>query len=278
MRLKQQNGTIRRIYKYAIMPLCLFIFIQQTYSQYDIYYNKNHPATLILSRGKHNDFRISVSLVALFTAGSTPQNGFRLGAGITLSQTVENWTFSTGLDVYKAKQKFGTGTLFAGILYDDSDFGISYYVNKYCQGDKQISGIVGLHLNDFRIKFEDDILAYPFTGFKVYDRYRSAALEIRYKGFLIGTNVYTSDINGVTDASLDNGKGSYVTGKQLSSPIYFGYAGKDFILRYGINSKMGGMIGQNGWHRLFFNTPDFKLGDYNHSFIQIGVDKPYTLY
>ena len=278
MKLKRRKDPIRQIYKYAILPVYLFLFIQQSYSQYDFHYNNDHPADLILGPEKHNGFRISVSLVALFTAGSAPQNGFRLGAGITLSQTIENWIFSTGLDVYKAKQTFGSGISFAGICYDAGDYGITYYVNKYHQGDKQISGIVGLHLNNFRINFEDDILAYPFTGFKVYDRYRSAAMEIRYKGFLIGTNVYTSDINGLTDASLDNGKGCYVTGKQLSSPLYLGYADKDFILRYGINNKTGGLIGQNGWHRLFFNTPDFKSGDYNNPFIQIGIDKPYTLY
>lgn len=168
-------------------------------------------------------FCISVSLVALFTAGSEPLNGFRIGGGITLSQTINNWTFLTGLDAYKARQKFGLGTSFAGILYNDRDYGASYYLNKYYQGDKQISGIFSLHLNDFQIHFEDDILAYPFTGFKVYDRYRSAAMEIRYKRFIIGTHVYTTDIDGMTDVSPDNSKGRYVTGKQLSSPVYLGY-------------------------------------------------------
>jgi len=257
----------------------LFLYIHPAYTQYEIRYDKNRLATLTLDPGKHNGFRISVALVALFTAGSVPQNGFRLGAGITFSQTIGNWMFSSGFDVYKAKQKFGLGTSFAGIQYDDGDYGIAYYLNKYYQGDQQVSGIVRLHLNDFRILFEDDVLAYPFTKFKVYDRYRSAAMEIRYKRFLLGTNVYTTDMNGVTDALPENSKGVYATGKQLSSPVYLGYADKDLILRCGINSsKIGGIIGQNGWHRLLFNSPDFKPGDYSNPFFQVGVDKPYTLY
>ena len=278
MRLKQPREYIYRVYKYIVILFLPFLYVQPASPQYAIRYDKNRLATLTFGPEKHNGFRIDVSLVALFTAGSVPQNGFRIGAGITLSQTIDNWIFSTGLDAYKAQQNFGLGTSFAGIRYDDGGYGISYYLNRYHQGGKQISGIFGFHLNDFRIHFEDDILAYPFTGFKVYDRYRSAALEIRYKGFLLGTNIYTSDIDGMTEASLDNRKGMYVTGKQLSSPVYVGYATNGLILRYGINNKLGGIIGQNSWHRLFFDSPDFKSGDYNNQFIQIGVDKPYTLY
>lgn len=273
-----QKSHIRHIFKYSVILSFSFLYIQPAYTQYAIRYDKDCPATLTFGPEKQDGFRISVALVALFTAGSVPQNGFRLGAGVTFSQTIGNGTFSSGLDVYKAKQKFGLGTLFAGILYDTGNYGIAYYLNKYYQGDKQISGIIKFHLNDFRINFEDDILAYPFTGFKVYDRYRSAALEIRYRKFILGTNVYTSDINGVTDALPSNSKGNYVTGKQLSSPVYLGYVVNDLILRYGINNKTGGLISQNIWHRLFFNSPDFKYGDYNNQFIQIGFDKPYTLY
>lgn len=268
-------------HKYNIICIILFLFLsysQQSYSQYKFRYDNDYLTTLIFGPEKNNGFRVSISLVALFTTGAADRNGFRLGAGITLSQTIDNWTFLTGLDTYKANQKFGLGTSFAGVEFDDGKYGGSYYVNKYYQGNKQVSGIVGLHLNDFRVNFEDDILAYPFTGFKVYDRYRTAALEVRFKGFMIGTNVYTTDINGVTDASLNNSKGVYCDGKQISSPIYVGYATNGMILRYGINSRVGGVAGQNGWHRSLFNTPDFRSGDYKNQFLQIGVDKPYTLY
>jgi hypothetical protein len=274
----RKNIFIYRINVFITIFLFSFLSIQPIYSQYDIRHHKDYLTTLTYGPEKQNGFRISVSLVALFTAGSAPMNGFRIGAGFTISQTIENWTVSTGLDLYKAKQKFGIGTTFAGIQYDDGYYGASYYLNKYYQGDKQISGFIRLHLDDFWINFEDDILAFPFTGFKVYDRYRSAAMEIRYKGFLAGTHVYTSDINGVTDASLYNSRGKYVSGKQLSSPVYIGYAKYGLILRYGINNQLGGIIGQNSWHRAFFNSPDYQFGNYNSQFLQLGIDKPYTLF
>lgn len=279
MGLKQReiDGT-NKFCKIVILLLLFFSVPLQNYAQYKVRYNNDYLSALTLGPERNNGFRVSLSLVAMFTAGAADRNGIRIGGGLTLSQTIDNWTFSAGLDAYKAKQRFGIGTSFAGVTFDDDQYGASYYVNKYYQGDKQLSGIVGLHLDDFRINFEDDILAYPFTGFKVYDRYRTAALEVRYKGFMIGTNVYSTDINGLTDASNENSRGIYLTGKQISSPIYAGYAKNDLIVRYGLNGKAGGLLGQNGWHRLFFNTPDFKNGCYKNQFLQVGVDKPYTLY
>ncbi|MDR0863407.1 MAG: hypothetical protein LBO74_00565 [Candidatus Symbiothrix sp.] len=229
----------------------------------------------------HHDidgFRISLSLVALFTAGAEDRNGLRWGLGVTLSQTVDNWTFSVGADAYKARQAFDWGTGYAGVKFDTGNYGATYYLTKHYQGDRQVSGITNIHLRDFQIRFEDDILAYPFVGFKIYDRYRSAAMEIQYKGFMLGTNVYTTDIDGLTDFSVHNSKGVYKTGQQISSPVYVGYENHDLLLRLGLNSKAGGFAGQNFWHRYLFQTPDFQTGNYNNLFLQVGVDKPYTMY
>lgn len=247
-------------------------------AQHQIRYTNKDLATLTYGTRNQDGFRVQLSLVAMFTAGADDRNGFRLGGGLSLSQTVGNWTFSAGADLYKERQKFGLGVTYAGVNYDDGRYGATYYVNKYYQGDKQISGMIRLHLHDFRINFEDDILAFPFTRFKIYDRYRSAALEVMYKDFILGMNVYTTDINGQTDISHLNSKGVYRTGKQISSPIFIGYATHGMIVRYGFNSKLGGYWGQNGWHRAFFNTADFKNGGYRNQFFQIGVNKPYTLY
>lgn len=255
-----------------------FVLPHRVDAQYRFHYDDDYLTTLTYGAQRHNGFYISLSLVAMFTAGAEDRNGFRLGVGVTLSQTIDEWVISTGFDTYKAKQKFGIGTAFAGITFDDGEYGASYYLNRYFQGDKQTSGILGVHLNEFRILFEDDILAYPFTGFKAYDRYRTAALEVRFKGFMLGTNVYTSDMNGITDISSENSMGVYHTGRQISSPVYVGYTRNDLIFRYGLNNKSGGFFGQNGWHQHLFGTPDFKYGDYKNQFIQFGVDKPYTLY
>lgn len=275
---KEKLKTIHFLCGRIILLLFFFLSSHSANAQYKFRYNNDHLTTLTYAPDRHNGFRISISLVAMFTAGVEDRNGFRLGAGLSLSQTIDNCTISAGFDTYKARQKFGLGTAFAGVTIDNGRYGASYFANKYFQGDKQISGILGIHLNDFNIQFEDDILAIPFTGFKIYDRYRTAALEVRFKGFIAGMNVYTTDINGITDIAAKNRKGVYKTGKQISSPLYIGYTKNGLIVRYGLNNKSGGYIGQNSWHQYLFDTPDFQSGNYNNQFIQIGVDKPYTLY
>lgn len=256
----------------------LWMTASQLQAQYKIRHEKEHYPQLTFGSEKNNGFRVTLSLVAMFTSGVADRSGFRLGTGIQISQRVDNWEFSTGCDFYKDTGNFGLGTTFAGVGFDTGKLGGSYYVNKYHRGDKQVSGIINVHLDDFFIRFEDDILAYPFTGFKIYDRYRTAALEVRYKRFLIGTNVYTTDINGVTDVSSNNSKGMYATGKQISGPVYIGYTYRDLMVRYGLNDRLGGWLGQNVWHENIFDTPNFQYGDYRNHFLQIGVDKPYTLF
>ncbi|WP_165044186.1 polymorphic toxin type 23 domain-containing protein [Dysgonomonas sp. ZJ709] len=263
----------------SIAYLLLFLLsVPYINAQNRIHFDNDDITSLTFRPNKPTGFSVSMSVVAMFTAGAADRSGFRLGGGITVAQTVGDWTFSTGFDAYKATEKFGLGTSFAGTSYYDGRYGASYYVNRYYQEGKQISAIVGVEAHDFKINFEDDILAFPFTGFAAYDRYRTAALELQYKGFVLGTNVYTTDINGMTDASFHNSNGIYTDGKQISSPIYLGYTTNNVILRYGLNSKTGGFVGQNAWHRKLFNTPDFKSGDYRNKFIQIGAYKPYTLY
>lgn len=240
--------------------------------------NNNYTSLYLLNPDKNNGFEITLSAVLMFTAGASDRNGLRWGSGITLSKYIGDFSLSTGIDSYKALQGFGLGSSFAGIGYNDGKYGFSYHINHYYQGDKQTSGIISLDVNDFQLRFEDDILALPFTRFMVYDRFRTAALEIRYRHILIGTNVYTNEPNGLTDVSSKNPKGIFTTGKQISSPIYIGYTNKNLITRFGLNSKAGGHVGQSWWHQNLFNTPDFQYGSFRNPFFQIGVDKPYTLY
>lgn len=263
---------------YSISLFILLFNIVPRVQCQSMFHKNDYNSLYILDSNRNNGFELIASIVAMFTAGSADRSGFRLGGSLTVSKNIGDWTLSTGLDAYKAKERFGLGTTFAGVEYDDGKYGASYFVNKYYQGGKQVSGILGLRLDDFSLKFEDDILALPFTGFTIYDRYRTAALELQYKHFIVGTNVYTTEINGLTDASLYNRKGTYMGGKQISSPMYIGYTNKDLILRYGINNQTGGYLGQNLWHRKFFDTGDFKSGGYRNQFLQVGTYQPYTLY
>lgn len=258
--------------------LLLIVLGVATEGQCQALFDRTNFTSLYFPENRDRGFSVKASIVAFFTTGATDRNGFRLGASLTASQTIGDWIFSTGIDAYKAKQKFGIGTTFAGVEYYDSRFGASYLVNKYYQGAKQVSGMLGVKIDDFGLKFEDDILGLPFTNGVIYDRYRTAALEVRYKHYLAGVNVYTTEINGLTDSSPYNRKGTYVGGKQLSSPIYVGYTDRDLIIRCGLNSQAGGYLGQNLWHRRFFDTGDFESSEDRSLFLQMGTYQPYTLY
>lgn len=270
----------------AINPGYLYIFFFSIFlfhtetgkAENAIEYDNDHLSQLRYESGTPEGFSISLSLVALFTYGAEDRNGLRFGLGLDISQTIDNCTFSVGLDSYFDRQRFGLGTAYAGFTFDNEKYLGSYHLLRYFQEDRQTSGIIGFGYKDFGFRFEDDLLAFPFTGFKIQDRFRTAALELRYHGFLIGMNMYTTDIDGLVEASEDNPYGTYRNGKQISSPIYVGYAKNDLLVRLGWNDPVGGYIGQNLWHRLLFKTPDFKPGEYNNLFLQAGVDKPYTLY
>lgn len=265
----------QNILRYGIL---LFVFLLSFTNIFGQITSKDDYTSLYPIRPDKKGFEVSVSAVAMFTMGAKDRNGFRLGGGLNLSQDIGDFKLSTGIDFYKAQQNFGIGTTYAGVGYNDGRYGASYFVNKYFQGDKQLSGIINLHLGEWQIRFEDDILALPFTGFVIYDRCRTAAIEVRYRHFMVGTNVYTTDANGLTDVSSTNAKGIYHTGKQISSPIYIGYTNKNLIVRYGFNSSLGGYVGQNSWHEYIFETANFRSGNYRNQFLQLGTDKPYTLY
>lgn len=262
--------------------IILFLFFLNPgwkgYSQYGFHYDNKYLTDIRFGPKQKNGFNAVLSLVANYTSGLEDRKGFRLGIGLHLSQTINNWTLSTGTDAYTQNEGFGLGISYAGIKFLNKNYGGAYYLTHYYQGQRQTSGLITLFLNEFQILFEDDLLAYPFVGFKVYDRYRSAAMELRYKGWMIGSNVYTTDIDGMTDFSTNNNKGIFRKGQQISSPWYIGYANFNFLIRAGLNNSFGGFIGQNFWHRSFFQTPDFSTGHYNSYFWQIGTDKPYTLY
>ena len=253
--------------------------VSLVHSQSDWYNKQDYSSiTLLKETSNRREFQVLISAVCMFTSGAEDRNGLRWGIGLTLAQQYDNFRFSVGIDTYKAKQSFGIGTAFAGVEYAEKKYGASYYLNRYFQGDEQISAIIGAQIADFGLRFEDDIFALPFTGFVVHDRYRSAAIELSYHHFLLGTNIYTTEANGLIDSSPDNKRGRYRTGQQISSPIYVGYSKNNLLVRYGVNSALGGYIAQNWWHRHLFDSPDFNTQTSRNSFFQLGVDKPYTLY
>lgn len=236
---------------------------------------------------KGGGWAVSISPVAMFTYGVASEAGgagvgkwsSRLGAGVSVSKKIGDWTLVAGGDLSSQNRKFG-GVAFGGAAYDDGECGISMIWNYYAQKDKQFSGVLGVRYDEMRLSFEDDFFAIPFTGFKPLDRYRTAAIEIQYGNLIVGVNVYTNDV-GPDAVKLETTRSKhkiYKDGCQLSSPIYFGYKKGNSVVRYGINNSEGGYLGQNWWHRNVFKSADFDFGLYDDPFMQIGTYKPYTLY
>lgn len=241
---------------------------------------------------KGNGLNISISPILLFTRGVSGSAGGadadwvqHLGVGVTVSQKIGDWTIVAGGDLtYQnggIQNELG-GVYFSGISYDDGDCGFSLLMNSYYQRDKQISAVLGFRYQDLKFSFEDDVFPGKlFPSLKGLDRFRTAAMEIQYQTFIVGVNVYTNDPDKTLprDDSV-NPLGAHHDGRQLSSPIYVGSRRGNSISRYGWNNEKGGFVGQNWWHRSIglMATPDFKYGDYNNSFIQVGTYRPYTFY
>lgn len=244
---------------------------------------------------KGSGWNVSVSPVAMFTSrlckGSTNKTTFILGAGVSISKQIGDFTFSGGMDFYgtygdgvnNTVNNFGKGTAFGGVNYDDGEYGVSLLLTKYHQSPKQVSGVLGVHVGDLQFNFEDDWFGAIIK--QGGDRWRTAAIEIQYKDIVVGVNVYTNEADGLKDENYKgpNKKGEYLNGYQDSSPMYIGYRSGGSIVRYGYNKSgegHGGYYGQNWWHRHFpmMGTADFKPGDYDEGFVQIGIYKPYTFY
>lgn len=277
------------MFKYSTTKYCIFVIAtlllisgkMNLHCQSKFHFPDKHQfSSIYLSPERGSGFSAKISLVALFTCGSNIAPSVKLGIGGELGYHANDWSFVTGIEMaHKEKKILSPNILYSGVEYDDRNhYAFAYYLNHYFGEYKQTSALISAKIKDWKIKFEDDILAFPFTGFVVYDRFRTAAIEVSYKHILIGANIFTSDINGLLDISRQNKRGKYLTGHQLDSPLYVGYVYNDLIARMGWNHKTGGEIIQNLSHRKLFNTPDFEPGTYNSLFLQTGINKPYTLY
>lgn len=233
------------------------------------------PPIEVISIGNYG---ISISPVAMLTARVDPnaRRGFIFGAGVTHSYKIGDWTLSTGGD--------SRGRAFGGFSYDDGKNGFSYYHTAYMQGDRQRTGTIGARKGDVSLQWENDVFA------RSGDKFRSNAIEVGYKGYSIGTNVYTT--YSVDDYKTEYGKkingsdlwnnkfGTHEYGWTLSSPLYIGIKNKNGgVTRIGYNRPEVGDFVQNGFHHIpGINSPNFKKGNFSSSFIQQGINTPHSLY
>lgn len=135
---------------------------------------------------------------------------FGIGANLGVSYTDGNFSVSAGIGImrYGNYQGFGkSGMEIRSSLmaaYDNGTTGISLGTN-FWRGTgamnefNQRTGVIGLHFGDFRAMYENDgsIGKLGDDG----DRYRSAALNLSYKDYSVGFNLFT----GYRDYDGENG-------------------------------------------------------------------------
>jgi len=104
-------------------------------------------------------------------------------------------------------------------VYLNKKFGFSWHTTGYggeidggLQGQR--TATVGFRYKDWSISHENDVALMGGDG---RDRFRSATLEIGYKDYVLGMNVYTNDPK--PDGIIPN-TNKYKNGIQYSSPFY----------------------------------------------------------
>jgi len=186
----------------------------------------------------------------------------------------------------------GSNHAAVGAFASYKGFGAGYYYTLYGntigpdgKSNGQIVGGVNIFGKNFSIRFENDFL---YMGEK-YDRWRTTAVEIGIKNFVMGTFFYTNmpdkDMENYRYDETYNGslwKGNrkaYLDGEVYDSVFYVGYRYRNTIIRIGVNHPVVQDIIQNGWHVIvnkpFFHTP---YGEYLSYYLYIGYYNPFSLF
>jgi len=212
-------------------------------------------------------------------------NGFTFGGNLTIARQVSNWNFQFAAGA-------GLNHAALGAFASYNGFGAGYYSTFYGNAigpdgnsNSQIVGGISLFSKDFSIRFENDFF---YMGDK-YDRWRTTAIEIGVKNFVIGTFFYTNmpnkDMENYQYDEAYNGsiwkrnRKAYYDGEVYYSVFYIGYRYRDIIIRIGVNHPAVQDIIQNGWHIIvnkpFFYTP---YGEYFSIYLYIGYYNPFSLF
>jgi RHS repeat-associated protein len=229
-----------------------------------------------------NNFSVNTS----FGLGISP-NGLVGGMNFSGTYHNDNFAFTGGLGASGNMASWG-----GGISYDD--VGVNHYRTTFGNAtgpdgkpNNQTVGGWGLNIKDFSLRIENDLFA------DKGDRWRTSAVEIGIKNFVIGTSVYTNapDEKLKKDESytskfwnklgFNSTKDAYADGRVFSSPLYVGVRQGGRVTRIGLNQPWIQDMTQNGVHLYLskssplFYTP---YGDYSSAYRYSGYYNPYSLY
>jgi RHS repeat-associated protein len=218
------------------------------------------------------DFNFSISPSIVFG------KSFGMGANLSVGYSTGKWSFAAGFGVmaYGNYQGFGKGgaeiraSLMAG--YDNGTNGFSLGTNQWWGTEdmkefKQRTGLIGAHFGEFRVMYENDGgagIKHLKLGNKG-DSYRTAALNISYKDFSVGFNLFTG-YRGV-DNQKEEEKTMLADNKgNLYNPITndiddFGRKYKrGYVLETGSKYRMGILSGGFGNYRVGVNSEHIRHG------------------
>jgi hypothetical protein len=255
-----------------------YIYFDEDEQNLVIFSNQNRTLFLLLPvllKGKlgNTSFYFSPGL------GYDSLDGLNLGCDFGVGQQIGNWNFSAGFGM-------GLNLLAVGGYASYNGIGVGYYTAFFGNADgpggqsnEQIVGGIQFFTKKFSLRFENDFL---FEGDK-YDRWRTAAIEIGIKNFIVGTYIYSNEPNkeyeNYTSSTWKINRKAYSDGEIYRSIFYVGYRYSNRIIRIGINHPVIQDIFQNGWHTLvnkpYFHTP---YGRYSSIYFYIGYYNPFSLY
>ena len=179
------------------------------------------------------------------------------------------------------------------ITYDGH--GVGYYYTKYGNAkgldgkpNPQSVGGVQLFWKGGSFRLENDFLAGKING-DTKDRWRTNALEFAFGDFVIGSSVYTNEVNeslmveekrsriwGFNRNDMD----SWKDGKVFSSPLWIGLRTGNVVGRIGYSHHIFQDFFQNGVHKYIVPTPyftdysEFQYAPYFYS----GFYNPFSLW
>ncbi len=197
------------------------------------------------------DWNISVSATVAFG------NSFGIGSSLSVGYSDGNWNFSAGIGhtSYGNFNGFGNGIeLRKSILaaFDDGKTGFTYGTNFWTgkngmKGFKQQTGIVGVRIGDFNIRYENDGSIGPAGDGG--DSFRSASLQLSINDYSMGFQLFTGYRN------LDEEK--------LTPEGYKGTPGTNLKDSFGRNLPNGAVLEEGEPYRLgalSFGYKGYRIG------------------